>query len=131
MKSTTKKLMGSAALAGVLLAGAFGGSSAAMAKGGLDDGLEPGDDHGVHAPGHVDPGEVLAKHGADDLIPEAPHLEGADDGVFLAKHGADDLIPEAPHLEGADDGVVVLAKHGADDLFPEAPHLEGADDFLI
>jgi hypothetical protein len=107
MKSTTKKLMGSAALAGVLLAGAFGGSSAAMAKGGLDDGLEPGDDHGVHAPGHVDP------------------------GMFLAKHGADDLIPEAPHLEGADDGVVVLAKHGVDDLFPEAPHLEGADDFLI
>lgn len=68
-----KRLIGSTALAGVLLAGAVGGSGAA-----------------------------LAKHGADDLVPEPVHVEGVDDFV-LAQHGADDIIPEAPHLEGADD----------------------------
>jgi hypothetical protein len=43
----------------------------------------------------VVPGTATAKHGADDLTPEAQKPEkGERPGHKLAKHGADDLTPE-------------------------------------
>ncbi len=69
----------------------------------------------------------LAKHGADDLLPEdpKPEIEIEVPGVQLAKHGADDLLPEDPQPEiEVETPGVRMAKHGADDLLPEDPQPE-------
>lgn len=51
---------------------------------------------------------ALAKHGADDTIPEGPEVETETEGVekpgYMAKHGADDTIPEGPESEDESEG---------------------------
>jgi hypothetical protein len=43
------------------------------------------------------PVAVLAKNGADDLVPQAPKPQKPErPGHAIAKNGADDLVPQAP-----------------------------------
>ena len=79
-------------------------------------------------------GLVLAKHGADDVLPEPCDDHGTDlcvsGGQAIAKHGADDVLPEPCDDHGTDlcvSGGQTIAKHGADDVLPEPCDDHGTD----
>lgn len=71
------------------------------------------------------PAVALAKHGADDVIPEASKPQKPErpekPGLHVAKGGMDDLFPQLPEPPKPEKTGLRLAKHGADDIVPELP----------
>lgn len=123
MNKTTRKILGTAAIAGMVMAG---GAAAAQA----DDGgvIDPAtgaiiDDHGVHGPGHVDLND--APDDGDTAV--APAVDPA------AVPAADPALTEdeAEDAKDAEDEAEEAAKDAADETKVEddgVPHAEGLDD---
>jgi hypothetical protein len=129
MNKATRKIIGTAAIAGMLMAG---GMAAAQADGVEDTTVDPVtgaaivEDNGVHGPGHVDlndapddgdtavapavdPAAVPADPAADPVLTE-DEAEDAKDAADEAEEAAKDAADEAkvedagiPHAEGLDD----------------------------
>jgi hypothetical protein len=142
MEIRTRQIIGTTAIAGLLMAGGMAG---AQAKDGVEDAVDPltgavaVDDNGVHGPGHVDlidqpdDGDAAAAPAAADpaAIPAATEADlelEADMEAELeltkdAEDAAEDAAKDAEDAAAAED-----APAANDDVVPEAPHAEGLDD---
>lgn len=142
MEHKTRKIAGTVAIAGLLMAGGMAG---AQAKDGVEDRIDPltgaiaVDDHGVHGPGHVDlndqPDDGDAVAGAPvaavpEADPAAVPVQNGDDAE-AAEEAAEEAEDEAEDAaKDAEDEAKDAADEADidDDVVPEPPHTEGLDD---